>query len=196
MPHKTQAMEQEWSHFFDVDDLGKAPVKMRIEASEEECADLAKRFMVEEVKSAMADLEISAAGGHVIQVKGQFQAGIVQQCVVTLEPVETTLSDQVEGWFADKESAVSFAVAKRDREMTQKHGEVEILDEKEDPEPVVNGLIDLGELVTQHISLAIPAYPRKEGVEYEHGDEHLSVDDNSPLRKNPFEALKDWKEKR
>ena len=80
--------------------------------------------------------------------------------------------------------------------MVKHQAEVEILDEREDPEAVIYGRIDLGELVAQHISLAVPAYPQREGVEFEHGDEGIELDKKSPLRKNPFEALKDWKEER
>ncbi|MCI5060082.1 MAG: DUF177 domain-containing protein [Alphaproteobacteria bacterium] len=196
MPNKAQLMEQEWSHFFDVEELEKKPLKIQLQASPEECADLSKRFGVEEVKSASADLTVTRQGGHIIYVSGTFESMIVQNCVITLEPVETALSDQVEGWFADKEATVSFAAAKRDRDVVQQKGEVEILDEKDDPEAIIDGQIDLGELVTQHISLTIPAYPRKEGAEYEQGDAGLTVDENSPLRKNPFEALKSWKEER
>ena len=196
MPKPTKLTEQEWSHFFDIDDLQKIPTKLNIEASEEERADLARRFDVVSIEKATATLEISNAGGHVIHVQGKFNCDITQNCVVTLDPVETKLSEPVEGWFADKDTAVSFANAKKEREVAKTHAEVEILDESEDPEPVVEGRIDLGELVAQHMSLAIPAYPHKEGVEYEVNDENLTLDEKSPLRKNPFEALKDWKENR
>jgi hypothetical protein len=40
------------------------------------------------------------------------------------------------------------------------------LDESEDPEPVIDGKIDAGELVAQYLSLAIDPYPRLEGEEY------------------------------
>ncbi len=196
MPNSPKLTEQEWSHFFDVDDLEKKPTELTIEASEDECADLARRFAVVSIEKATAKLKLSNAGGHVIHVQGRFECDITQECVVTLDPVQSSLSEPVEGWFADRDTAVSFANAKKEREVAKSHAEVEILDEKEDPEPVVEGRIDLGELVAQHISLAIPTYPHKEGVEYEVGDDNLTLDEKSPLRKNPFEALKDWKENR
>lgn len=190
--------EQEWSHFFDAGDLNaNQETKLVIEASEDELKDLARRLEVEEVKSVSAELIIvREAGVHRISVTGTFDMLITQACIVTTENFDTEISGAVEGWFADKKEAVSFAAAKRDREITKSLGEIEIIDEKDDPESIVDGLIDLGELVTQHISLEIPSYPRIEGAEYEYGDENGKVDDNSPLRKNPFEALKDWKEKR
>ena len=190
--------EQEWSHFFDIDDLDKhSATALTINASEEECADLARRFAVEVIRDVEAKLSLSRdGGGNVIHVQGEFSCTITQNCVVSLEPFDTVLSEPVEGWFADKDSAVSFAAAKKEREVKRTHGEVEITEEKDDPEAVIEGRIDLGELVAQHISLAIPAYPHKDGVAYENGDDKVQIDEKSPLRKNPFEALKDWKEER
>lgn len=198
MPKQPQVLtEQEWSHFFDVDDLEKSKaLALTIEASEEERADLSHRFGVVSISSATADLTIQREGGHIVHVHGQFHCTVTQECVVTLELIETVLSEPVEGWFADKETMVSFAAAKKERQVAKSQAEVEIIEEKDDPEAIIEGRIDLGELVAQHISLAIPLYPHKEGVKFEVGDDNLSIDDKSPLRKNPFEALKDWKEKR
>ena len=193
---KLELLEQEWSHFFDADDVDRSrPTTVKIEASEEECADLARRFVVESISKAEADLTLIRESGT-IRVTGQFHCTITQNCVVTLEPFDTELSEPVEGWFADKENRVSFAAAKKEREVVKSHAEVEILEESEDPEAIIEGRIDLGELVAQHISLTIPLYPRKDGVKYEVGDDNFEIDEKSPLRKNPFEALKDWKEER
>ena len=193
---KLKLLEQEWSHFFDADDVDRTrPTTLKIEASEDERTDLARRFSVESISRAEADLTLARESGT-IHVTGQFHCTITQNCVVTLEPFETELSEAVEGWFADKENRVSFAAAKKEREVVKSHAEVEILDESEDPEAIIEGRIDLGELVAQHISLTIPLYPRKDGVRYEVGDDNFEIDEKSPLRKNPFEALKDWKEER
>ena len=171
--------EQEWSHFYDVDDLESKPEKLTIEASEEECQDIARRFQIVAVKSAQAQLTLKRThGGRVIYVSGRFTAQIVQECVVSGEPVETVLTDQVEGWFADKDPTVSFTAAKRERDADKSgNREIEIMSEEDDPEPIINGVIDLGELVTQHISLALPPFPQKEGVFYPQGDEKLKIND-------------------
>lgn len=194
---KLELLEQEWSYFFDVDDLDKSkPTEITIEASEEECVDLARRFSIEGMSKATANLTLTSEGGHIIHVTGHFDAVITQECVVTLESFDKEISEPVEGWFADKETMVSFAAAKKERDVARSQAEVEMLDEKDDPEPIIEGCIDLGELVAQHMSLAIPLYPHKDGVKYEIGDDDVQIDDKSPLRKNPFEALKDWKENR
>lgn len=188
--------EQEWSHFFDVNDLGKTGrEELTITASDEECEDIARRINVISIKDVSASLVVARISGA-YNVTGNFTATVTQECVVTLDPIETNLSEPVEGWFADKEKTVSFAAAKREREGVKSQGEVEILDESDDPEALIDGIIDLGELVTQHISLAVPPYPHKEGVEFEVTDDKFDINENSPLKKNPFEALKDWKENR
>lgn len=194
---KVELTEQEWSHFFDIDDLKGPKTKVSIEADEEERHDMARRLNVVSVNKATADLVLEqTSGGHTVHVTGKFDINVTLECVVTLEPFDQDLSEPVEGWFADKDKTVSFAAAKRDKEASHSRGEVEMMEESEDPEAIIDGVIDLGELVTQHMSLAIPAYPKKKGVKYEIGDDNVQIDENSPLRKNPFEALKDWKENR
>lgn len=201
MPPKKQKgktpAEQEWSYFFDVNKMDGDKEEICIEADEDQRADLAKRLGVVSVKDAFADLSVTYLKSNATyHVEGDIEATVIQECIVTLEPIETAISESIEGWYADKQSAVSFAAAKREREGARSQGEVEILTEEDDPEPLLNGHIDLGELATQHISLAIPLYPQKEGAEYAESAGEFSLDDESPLRKNPFEALKDWKEKR
>lgn len=195
---KEQLTEQEWSHFYDVEDLESKPERLTIEASEEELEDVSRRLQIIGIKNASAKLVLKREqGGRVIHVSGELTALVIQECVISAEPIETTIVEPVEGWFADKDKTVSFVAAKRDREADKSNNlEVELMEEREDPEAVLNGAIDLGELVTQHISLALPPYPHKEGMIFEHGDENIQINEESPLRKNPFEALKDWKEKR
>lgn len=189
--------EQEWSHFFDIQDIDNGEAQVTIEPDEEERQDMARRLNIPSVKKVTANLTLEqASGGNNIHVIGEFMAEITLKCAVTLEEFDTEIKEPVEGWFADKHKTVSFAAAKRDKEAATSRGEVEMMDEHEDPEPVIDGAIDLGELVTQHLSLALPPYPRKEGVHYEIGDENVEIDEKSPLRRNPFEALKDWKENR
>ena len=198
---KNQLQEQEWSYFFDVEDLGDKPVDITIEADDEERKNLISRLNVQDIQSVKADLTLlREQAGRVVRASGQLTANIIQECSVTTEPIETEIVEPFDGWFADKEGTVSFLAAKREREAEQSvggpHGEVEILSEEDDPEPIVDGHIDLGELVTQYLSLAIPQYPHKDGAVHDLTDDDFDAEDQSALKKNPFEALKDWKENR
>lgn len=186
----------EWSHFVAVDDLGEAGLRVNIAPNAQEKTDLARRLDVVAVEDITAKLDVSPSRGGVIHVTGQFTAKIEQTCVVTLEPLHIVIEEEVDGWFSDQEQMVSFAKVKKDQQTRKAHAEVEVLDESEDPERIINGRIDLGELVTQHLSLSIDPYPHKEGAAHEFTDENKKADAASPVRRNPFEALKDWKERR
>ena len=132
-----------------------------------------------------------------IQAMGTVVADLTQACVVSLAPVTAHIEEEFEGWFGDKSSAVSFARARHEREAKKGHVEAEVLEESIDPEPIVGGKADIGELATQYLSLALDPYPHAEGVAYEFSAGPATKDaEGANLRKSPFEALKDWKEKR
>ena len=61
------------------------------------------------------------------------------------------------------------------------------LGDVDQPEPIVKGIIDLGELVAQYLSAALPLYPRKEGVQYEGNSDLTPVSQEN----NPFLQLKE-----
>lgn len=187
--------ENEWSFCIKVEDLSGRPETFSLEADEDERTALARRFGVLSLESLCAEVTVTPSAGA-FHVTGLLKAKVIQPCTVSAESVESEIEEKFEGWFADRNQTISFAAAKKEREVQIAHSEVKILEENEDPEPVVGGRIDLGEFVAQHLSLALPTYPQKEGVQHEYGDEDGGANEPSPLRKNPFEALKDWKEKR
>lgn len=189
-------MTSEWPYFLDVEDIGSRPLPVQFSADEDAARALSRRFAVEGLESVSADLTVHPVQGGVIHVTGQVSARVRQLCVVSQEPIDTEVSESVEGWFADQNRALSFVKAKKERDMAKGHAELEILGEADDPEPIVNGRIDLGELAAQHLSLAIPLFPRKPGAVSPLTDEDIKAGKPLSGRKNPFEALKDWKEKR
>ncbi len=195
----TQAPINEWSDFINGDRIDSKALRTKIEASEEQRKNVAMRANVPAINALNADLTIEREqAGRVVHVAGRFTAQVMLTCSVTAEEFEIDIEEPVEGWFEDKESTVSFLKAVKERDGQQQKGgiEVEITPEEEDPEEMINGQIDLGELVVQHLILSIPAYPRIEGAEHSVGDTDALPAEDSPLRKNPFEALKDWKEQR
>ena len=64
-------------------------------------------------------------------------------------------------------------------------------------EPLADGKIDAGELVAQHLSLAINPYPRASGLEGKVDIAYPEFDDDpggvSEERENPFLALAGWR---
>ena len=167
----SEILESEWSHFIEADDVTDEKLRMSITPDKDARANLLRRLGILGFESLKADLELRREqGGMVVYVKGHIQATLQQACVVSLDPIETKVSEDFEAWFADSEQAVALAKVKHDKQV-KANGETPILDEHEDPEQIVEGKIDLGELVTQHLSLSINPYPHKEGVVYEYGDD-------------------------
>ncbi len=189
-----EIIETEWSYFIDVDSLEGSRTELAISPDEEASKRLAQRLNLLSLDSLEAKLVLNHKhGSGQVHIVGHFKAKLRQACVVTLEPVEDVVEEEFESWFADLEGAVHLAKARKDRMAEKGHTEIQILEEHEDPEPIIDGKIDLGELVTQYVSLAVNPYPHAEGVEFEVGDDNVKT--AGPALNNPFAALKDWKDK-
>lgn len=188
-------LETEWSYFLDIETIEKGRKEVSISPSAEEAARLCQRLGLVGLQQLDADLVVlHGAGQASFHATGQMRARVVQNCVVTNEPVVSEIEEQFEGWFADTEASITIAKARHEKLSEKGHGELPILEEFEDPEPLQDGKIDLGELVTQHLSLAINPYPHAEGVEFEDVHEDQGAQ-SSNEDDNPFAALKDWKDK-
>ena len=149
------------------------------EAAEREA--LARRFDLIAIDSLTATLRLRRVRGEMVRVTGKLTAAVVQACVVTLEPVPEAVEDEFEALFApphlvpeeEEEIEVGFAVSTED----------------EAPEPMEGGIIDIGELVAQHLSLALDPYPRKEGASFAEIDDPYEEDAEQPAKPNPFAKL-------
>ena len=187
-----ETLSPEWSYLVEVDEIDSKPVEFKISPDDKEIQALLGRLGVKDLNDFTASFTLRR-NNMIIHVKGRLSAKVVQDCVVSMEPVETEIRDEFEAWFADPDQAVSIAKARREKQREKGHAELPMLEESEDPEPIMDGKIDLGELAVQYLSLSINPYPHAEGVEYEHGDDQKE-NDPSITRKNPFAALKDWKD--
>ncbi len=188
-----EKMISEWPYFLEVEELSGKPLCLSISPDEEQNKALIKRLDVLGLEDVCAELKITRKK-QIVYVSGHLKAKVFQPCVVSLEPVAVQVEDEFESWFADPQQAVSIAKARREREMKKGAGEQPILDEHDDPEVIIDGQIDLGELAVQYLSLSITPYPHGEGVHYKLGDDSEEAY-ASETRKNPFAALKDWKDK-
>ncbi|MCB9973528.1 MAG: DUF177 domain-containing protein [Rhodospirillales bacterium] len=181
----------EWSYLLPVEDVGEAEVRLTISPDAEARKNMARRLNLLEVSDLVAKLKVKRRDKRVIKVGGTFKARVVQECIATLKPVPDQIEETLEGWFADPQQAVSFARARHERDKMKSDHEFPVLEEAEDPEPVIDGKIDLGELVTQYLSLSLNPFPRSEEVS---GLEASGESDSAPRRENPFAALKALKD--
>jgi uncharacterized metal-binding protein YceD (DUF177 family) len=176
MKNKIVESEPELSRPLKVEKITANGVEETILAGERERRALSARFDLVEIKSLQAKLVVRPKqAGTNFAVDGSLKAEVVQRCVVTLEPLSSVIEQPIHVHFAAPELMGAGAAERA-------------LDE-EDMEAITDGVIDLGELVAQHLGLALDPYPRKEGlppVEAEFGDKPL---ESSPFAK--LAALKD-----
>jgi hypothetical protein len=198
MPKRTMpaGMSGEWSFPVEVGTINADPQTYNFHALDSECANLARRAGVEKLEGVEASVTVMRMRGGVIHAMGSLRANVTQSCVVTLTPIHAALEERFEGWYGGEDAAVSFARAKNERDAKKANMEMEVLEESVDPEPIIAGLIDLGELAAQHLCLSIKPYPRAPGAAHDQSVDDVSDSSGAAIRKNPFEALKDWKEKR
>ena len=196
----TAAADIEFSRPFDLQDLeGARTQTITIEPTADEAARIASRIGVNTVQSMKAHINLSRAEhSKIIKVDGRIKAHVVQSCVVTLDPVEDTIDETFEAYFQEKNpktaaKTVSFVQEKHKRKKDIEDPETPFLDEKDDPEVVENGTIDLGEVTVQFLSLAINPFPRTQAaIDNAGGDDDFDARaEENMAKRNPFAILKD-----
>jgi uncharacterized metal-binding protein YceD (DUF177 family) len=163
-----------WRAFVPVAQIPDSGLHREIVADEATRAAMAEAAGVRGIPSAHASFDLSPRSGGQVQVRGRVQARVAQTCVVTLEPLENEIDEEVDLIFAPAEQIPELA------EPDDSGDDYEIVDA---PEPIENGAIDLGRLATDMIYLAIDPYPRKAGAVFEREATAADPEDH------PFAAL-------
>jgi uncharacterized metal-binding protein YceD (DUF177 family) len=155
--------------------VGEGGLVQVFAAKADELASIAAFLEVESVSELACDMGLSRWRARGIKLTGHISAHVVQNCVVTLEPVEETISADFERKFLP-EDMLGPELA---------HDEVFVDPVGEDPpEPLTNEL-DLGEIAVEEVALNLNPYPRKAGIEFEQTAPPV---DDTP-KANPFAAL-------
>jgi hypothetical protein len=148
-----------------------------LEASEHARAAMAEIAGLREIMSASAAFDLTLRSGGRVHVTGAVRARIGQTCIVTLDAIENEIDEAVDLMFAPPEQIPTLAA------LTEEAAQNE--DEMPDPpEPIVNGVIDLGRLATDVLFLAIDPYPRRHDAVFEPPAEMVD------RAEHPFAALK------
>lgn len=106
----------------------------------------------------IATFDLTRRGASSLRVEGRITATVIQNCVVTLEPVESEIDEPVELFFRPEPAGATESGAEEG---------FHPVDGAEPPETLVNGMVDLGIIATEFLNLGIDPYPRKEGVVFD-----------------------------
>jgi uncharacterized metal-binding protein YceD (DUF177 family) len=175
-PNASQAADP-WRCQLVVAQIPDTGVHRDIAADPVACAAMAELAEVREIRSAHASFDVTLRRDGRVHVAGWIRALVGQTCVVTLDPMETAIDEAVDLEFAPPEQIPELSDLVHEAE----ESEEEIPDP---PEPITNGMIDLGRIATDALFLAIDPYPRKPGAVFEPKLEAADPQDH------PFAALK------
>ncbi len=152
-------------------EIGPGGLRLHIEAGPAELKALAKRYRVPAVLRLEAEVELRPVGRARFRLSGRVKARLRQLCVVTLDELENDVAEDFEVDF-DPNAEVS----------AETETEIDFDAEAEDPpEPLIDGRIPVGEMVAQHLALAIDPYPRAPDAVLEADSAEPEVSSQSPF---------------
>ncbi len=131
-----------------------------------------------------ASFDLTRHGRDGVRVVGNVTGLVRQNCVVTLEPMESGIEEAVDLVFEPAQESGPNEPAPKTPAKGRDPVDVTEIDP---PEPLVNGVVDLGSIATEFLLLGIDPYPRQPGARFD----PPSQDDPSS---KPFAALAALKE--
>jgi uncharacterized metal-binding protein YceD (DUF177 family) len=169
--------ENPWSVPVVVAQIPDTGLHREFEAGTGERRSLAEVAGLREVTSADASFELAPIRGGRVHVTGRVRGRVGQTCVVTLERVENDIDEAIDLIFAPPGQIPTLAHLIEEAAGS----DAEIPDP---PEPIMDGVIDLGRLATDALLLGIDPYPRKPGAVFDLPELPPDPEDH------PFAALK------
>ncbi|MBX9828115.1 MAG: DUF177 domain-containing protein, partial [Xanthobacteraceae bacterium] len=105
-----------------------------------------------------ASFDLTRHGADGLRVAGHVSATVIQRCVVTLEPVENQIDEDIDLLFQPQAEVPIAPAADAGHQG---------LEAEEPPEVLHGGVVDLGAVATEFLMLGIDPYPRKPGAVFE-----------------------------
>ncbi len=154
--------QPEFSRPLPVEDIGEG-IERAISAAPAELRALARRMGLPAIHALAAELAITPEkrGGYL--VRGRMRAKVAQECVRTLEVFDADVKADIERLFVPADSPAARALEQEQAEA----GTVALdADAPDAPDIIRDGVIDLGELVAEHLALSLDPWPKKPGTDF------------------------------
>jgi hypothetical protein len=168
--------ERLFSRVVRVDAIPREGQLITIEATPAEREELASFYQLPAIAALTATLRIQPWGRGGACVTGAVHGELTQVCVVSLEPIPATVDEEVDVRFAPQTAANSGPTATKETQTFS-------LADEDEPDPIIDGKIDLGALTAEFFALGLDPYPRKPGAVF--NEERA----NSEPTDSPFAAL-------
>jgi hypothetical protein len=154
---RTPGSKPPWSATVALHEVPETGRHVELVADEATRAALAQAIGLRALPRLEASFDVVRQGRDGLHVTGRVAATVGQTCVVTLEPIENEVEEVVDLAF------VPDAVPEMPDDAVSGRSRVAAEDA---PEPLVGGVVDLGVIATEFLTLAIDPYPRKSGADF------------------------------
>jgi len=154
----------EFSRPLPLDRVGPVTFETTVTATAAECAALALRLGVPDLRSLDCRFRLRRGDVGRIAAEGELHARLVRECVVSLEPFDTEQTEVFRIVFVPDGTEIDDGDPESDDEI-----------------PYAGSAIDLGETAAEQLALALDPYPQKPGAA-------LPAEVQEPLD-SPFSAL-------
>jgi uncharacterized metal-binding protein YceD (DUF177 family) len=147
-----------WSFSVAVADVPETGRRVEFSADEPTRDAIARLAGLLKLPRLEASFDLTRQGRDGLRATGKVAACVVQECVVTLEPVDSDIEERIDlaFWSAD-----TIPPGKTNTAAYQP------IDAEDPPELMQDGTVDLGAVATEFLLLALDPYPRKEGVTFD-----------------------------
>jgi uncharacterized metal-binding protein YceD (DUF177 family) len=145
-----------------------------ISADAAERKRVAGRLALLDLPKLDASFVAKPLGAGAVEVSGRLSADVVQQCVVSLEPLPSRIDQDVRVTFSREADADTGA-------------ELELSPDEDTPEIIVDGQVDLGEIAVEQLALHLDPYPRAANARFDPIAVGVGGGDSATV--SPFAAL-------
>jgi hypothetical protein len=161
-----------FSYLVNTDEVPEQGLDLTVSADAATRRDLAAADGLVAIESLEADFHVARRGLAEFNVSGSLRAKITQVCVVSLEPFDTDIVEEIDVDFAPPKAAAQAAA------------NLGGLGERDPPDPIIDGKIDVGALAAEFLALGLDLYPKKPGVEF------MPVSVPAGKEERPFDVLR------
>jgi hypothetical protein len=171
-PANQQTSKLPWSVPVAISGIPEGGKRFDLVADEAIRAEVAQITGLRSLPRLQATFDVARHGSDGLRVEGEVSATVGQTCVVTLDPIDNDVKEEVNLVFTPPSTPVA----------VEDDGENAAIIDPGEPEPLIGETIDLGALATEFLIVGLDPYPRKPGATFE----PPAVEDDSP---HPFAAL-------
>ena len=147
-----------WPRVLKLHELGAGPLRIRLEASVDDCAAIGRELGLESLAALTAEITASPWFDGV-EITGSFRAEVEQICGVSLDSFHQEVSGEI---------FVRVVPSTSPQAQLPEGGDLEMDPDAPDaPDILVNDVINVSGYIVEHLALELDPFPRKPGATFE-----------------------------